>query len=85
MQRTALMTAVVFCAAAAGVSAQDMPPKENTGVKLRSDFDRPRSRDRWHAGSPVVKDAQGHCCSDGAIALHSHKDRPTVVHVLRAH
>jgi quercetin dioxygenase-like cupin family protein len=83
MQRTALMTvATVFCMVAAGVSAQEMPPKENTGVEaaVLTSIDL----------GPEIEGMQGRLlrmrkvtvAPGGATALHSHKDRPTVVHVL---
>lgn len=83
MQRTALMTAAaVFWVAASGVSAQDMPPKENTGIEatVLTSIDL----------GPEIDGMQGRQLRlrritvgpGGATALHSHADRPTVVHVL---
>ena len=83
MQRTALMIiATVFWMAASGVSAQDMPPKENTGVEatVLTSIDLGPEIDGMQGRQLRLRKVT--IAPGGVIALHSHADRPAVAHVL---
>ena len=84
MRRSILVSAAtVFCLTAAFASAQDAPPKENKGAEITvlTSLDL----------GPEIDGMQGRQLRmrkvtvepGGVIGLHSHADRPTVVHVLQ--
>ncbi len=83
MQRTALITAAtVFCVAAAFASAQDTPPKENKGVEapVLTSIDLGPEIDGMQGRQLRMRKVA--VAPGGVIGLHSHADRPTVVHIL---